>query len=340
MKPSPFFFNVLNDRVHTSKIPLSHQDPAECGEPRVVLTACWTVRRLQCAQFNKSNGPAYREWVRDVKTATEQVDEAMVDRWTLEDVTDMEFHRWANCSGQNQMDFEWSLKHYYLMNAKLVNGAKDIVRAEASKSNIRGARAWKRVQVYAAGLTQNRRAELQSELNNGGCPAEGGAQGPRVGALPAINRHGVMIIGEVSTEQTTENVQNPNSGLNSSAECDPWKDWKEDDSTSEGLDGGGMCRMGRVGQHFNETCDDCHQLGHSWRYCPEMFEQGKVVFAAKKGSIARELLRVAVKIKVVNGAAMAAKVGTMERASAIKSDARAGSSVEKGLMDRASCRRA
>ena len=37
--------------------------------------------------------------------------------------------------------------------------------AEASKGSIRGARAWKRVQVYAAGLTQNRRAELQSDLN-------------------------------------------------------------------------------------------------------------------------------------------------------------------------------
>ena len=40
------------------------------------------------------------------------------------------------------------------------------MRAKASRGNIRGARAWKRVQVHAAGLTQNRRAELQSELNN------------------------------------------------------------------------------------------------------------------------------------------------------------------------------
>ena len=40
---------------------------------------------------------------------------------TLEDVTDTEFHRWANGSGHNQLDLEWSLKHfYYLMNAKLV----------------------------------------------------------------------------------------------------------------------------------------------------------------------------------------------------------------------------
>ena len=57
-----------------------------------------------------------------------------------EDVTDAEFHRWANGLGHNKLDLEWSLKQiYYFMNAKLVDGAKDIVRAEASKGNIRGA---------------------------------------------------------------------------------------------------------------------------------------------------------------------------------------------------------
>ena len=51
------------------------------------------------------------------------------------------------------------------MNAKLAEDAKDFVRAEASTGNMRGARAWTPVQVFAAGFTQNRRAELQSELN-------------------------------------------------------------------------------------------------------------------------------------------------------------------------------
>ena len=59
-------------------------------------------------------------------------------------------------------EWRWS----QLVNAKLVDDAKDIARAEASKGNIGGARAWKRVQVSAAGWTQNRRTELQSELNN------------------------------------------------------------------------------------------------------------------------------------------------------------------------------
>ena len=125
-------------------------------------------------RFGTKNGLAYQDWVSDVKTATDQVDELMVHviEWidrqdALEDVADTEFHRWANGSGHNQLDLEWSLKQlYYRMNARLVDGAKDIVRAKASKGNIRGARAWKRVQVYAAGLTQNRRADTQSELNN------------------------------------------------------------------------------------------------------------------------------------------------------------------------------
>ena len=73
----------------------------------------------------------------------------------------------ATGSGHNQLDLKWSLKQlHYFMSAKVVDGAKDIGCVEASKGNIRGPRAWKRVQVDAAGLTQNRRAELQSELNN------------------------------------------------------------------------------------------------------------------------------------------------------------------------------
>ena len=63
------------------------------------------------ANFGTKNGLAYQDWVSDVKTATEQVDELMVcviewiDRQnTLEDVTVAEFHRWANGSGHNQLE--------------------------------------------------------------------------------------------------------------------------------------------------------------------------------------------------------------------------------------------
>ena len=109
-----------------------------------------------------------------LNTASEQVDELMVcviewidEQRTRGDVTDADLHWWANGSVHNQLNLEWSLKQlYYLMNAKVVDGTRDIVRAEASQDNKRGARARQRVQVYAAGMTQNRRAELQSELIN------------------------------------------------------------------------------------------------------------------------------------------------------------------------------
>ena len=49
-----------------------------------------------------------KNWVSDMKTATEHVDELMVHviEWidgqnALGDVTDAEFHRWANGSGHN-----------------------------------------------------------------------------------------------------------------------------------------------------------------------------------------------------------------------------------------------
>ena len=52
------------------------------------------------------------------------------------------FNRWANGSGDKQLDLEWLLKQlHFLLNAKLVDGATDIVRADARKGNIRGARS-------------------------------------------------------------------------------------------------------------------------------------------------------------------------------------------------------
>ena len=58
----------------------------------------------------------------------------------------------------------------------------------------------------------------------------------------------------------------------------------------------------------------------------------------RKGSITRELSREAVKIKVANGAAMAARAETAERVSGI--GAKVGSSVGTGPVEWASGRRA
>ena len=222
------------------------------------------------ANFGAKNGLARQDWVMEN---------------TLEDVTDVEFQRWANDSLQNQVDVLKQL--YCLKNAKLVDGAMGVVWVEASKGNIRGARAWKRVQVHAVGLTQDRLAEFHSELNNlkraecfddlpcrswelmvhdseffpqsgvtdevkmdlfmkiipkslqqftsalisaGGYNYEklryivdSQVAQHRTAKSYGLGDHSGMIIGEVSTEQTTENAQNPNSGSNSGADCYPWK---------------------------------------------------------------------------------------------------------------------
>ena len=122
------------------------------------------------ANIGRKSGLAYHVWASDVKTASGQVDELTVcviewidEQRTLEDMTVAEIHWWANGSVHNQLNLDWSLEQlYYLMNAKVVDGTRDVVRAEASTDNIRVARARQRVQVYAAGMTQSRRAELQS----------------------------------------------------------------------------------------------------------------------------------------------------------------------------------
>ena len=63
------------------------------------------------ANVGAKNGLAYQDLVSDVKTATEQVDElmALVIEWidgqnTLDNVTNVEFHRWASGSGHKQLD--------------------------------------------------------------------------------------------------------------------------------------------------------------------------------------------------------------------------------------------
>ena len=111
------------------------------------------VCKKDVANFGTQKGLAHQDWVSDVKTATEQVDELMVL-----------VIKWIDRSHSSTTS-----------NAKLVDGAKDIVRAKGSRGNIRGARAWKRVQVSAAG--------------NSTAASGVGAQGPRFGALPAIRHH-------------------------------------------------------------------------------------------------------------------------------------------------------
>ena len=75
-----------------------------------------------------------------------------------------------------------------------------------------------------------------------------------------------MIIGEVSTEQTTENTQNLNAVSNSSA---VWWRWY----VSDGKFGGYL--IGDL-RHLSSTF-------HAWRRCPKMSEQDKFSWDCGKG---------------------------------------------------------
>ena len=105
---------MINVQIARIDDALSRLARLESASTSTFTAPKWSTRRnivskkelKNVANFGTKNGPAYHDWVSDVKTATEQVDELMVhvigwiDRQnTLEDVTDAEFHRWANGLG-------------------------------------------------------------------------------------------------------------------------------------------------------------------------------------------------------------------------------------------------
>ena len=70
-------------------------------------------------------------------------------------------------SGQNLLDMQWGLKQlFYILTAKLTGALKDPAQAEVGKGIMRGATTWKRVQIHAAGMTQNRRLELLDRVSH------------------------------------------------------------------------------------------------------------------------------------------------------------------------------
>ena len=89
---------------------------------------------------------------------------------TLDEVTEANFLAWVRMKGQNVLDIQWALKQlYYVLTQKLTGEVKEFTQAEMGKGIIRGATTWKRVQLHAAGMTQNRRLELLDAVS----PQEG-----------------------------------------------------------------------------------------------------------------------------------------------------------------------
>ena len=86
---------------------------------------------------------------------------------TLDQIIEANFLVWVRTKGQNVLDMQWALKQlYYVLTQKLIGQVKEFTQAEMVKGIIRGATTWKRVQIHAAGMTQNRRLELLDAVSH------------------------------------------------------------------------------------------------------------------------------------------------------------------------------
>ena len=104
----------------------------------------------------------------DVYTATEQVCEEVnfSTEWvesldTLDEVTEANFFAWIKTNGENVLDMHWALKQLHnVLTQKVTGQVNKFTQAEMGKEAIQGATTWKRVQIHAEGVTQNRRQQL------------------------------------------------------------------------------------------------------------------------------------------------------------------------------------
>ena len=86
---------------------------------------------------------------------------------SLDTLDEANFFAWVRTKGQNVLDMQWALKQlYYVLTQKLTGQEKEFTLAEMGKGIIRGATTWKRVQIHAAGMTQNRRQELLDAVSH------------------------------------------------------------------------------------------------------------------------------------------------------------------------------
>ena len=127
--------------------------------------------------FGEKHGPVYADWCFGVYIAMEQVCEEanLITQWvdsldTLDEITEANFSAWVRTKGQHVLDMRWALKQlYYVLTQKLTGQVKEFTQAEMGTGIIRGSTTWKRVQIHAAGMTQNQRLELLDAVS----PQEG-----------------------------------------------------------------------------------------------------------------------------------------------------------------------
>ena len=158
--------------MHMRQDSLSWRREKRTSSRRENVTAKRETKSLPV--FGEKHGPVYADWCFDVHTAMEQVCEEvnLITRWvdsldTLDETTEANFLAWVRTKGQNVLDMQWALKQlYYVLTQKLTGQVKEFTQAEMGKGIIRGAATWKREQIHAAGMTQNRRLELSDAVSH------------------------------------------------------------------------------------------------------------------------------------------------------------------------------
>ena len=124
--------------------------------------------------FGSKAGPLFVDWAFDVQMALEQVcpEANLVIKWveqqdSYEDISNLAMNQWVLREGLNSADVVWATKQlYYLLVRKTDGVPRDLIQGEKDTDDARGARAWKRVHTFAAGLTQNRRLEILDRVSH------------------------------------------------------------------------------------------------------------------------------------------------------------------------------
>ena len=124
--------------------------------------------------FGSKTGPLFVDWAFDVQMALEQVcpEANLVIKWveqqdSYEDISNLAMNQWVLREGLNSTDVVWATKQlYYLLVRKTDGVPRDLIQGEKDTDDARGARAWKRVHTFAAGLTQNRRLEILDRVSH------------------------------------------------------------------------------------------------------------------------------------------------------------------------------
>ena len=128
--------------------------------------------------FGGKAGLNFVDWRYDITLALDQTCPTarkavkwIEEQGSYDDISDLALSNWIVDDQLVASEVEWALEQLYFVLARKTEGtAKDLVQSEydvvKDYIKVRGARAWKRVQTFAWGMTQNRRQEVLNRVAN------------------------------------------------------------------------------------------------------------------------------------------------------------------------------